>query len=164
MVQPVIQSTKHYNQFTPTTVASGTILNTSIVTAAHVADVTAASPILIPEGSIVKAVYIEMWITSDDAGQGSFQMVLEKIPAGATPPTFSIANSLTAYANKKNVLYVTRGLSSITTGTPIPVIRGWYKIPKGKQRFGLDDRLILSISAIANGMTFCGFFLYKSYQ
>ncbi len=161
MVRPTVNSVKHYNQFSPTTIVAGAISNLSIIDAVALVDVSDADEVR--EGAIIKAVYIEIWLTSDDAAQASFQAILEKIPAGATPPTFSIANSLTAYDNKKNIFYVTRGLGSTTTGTPIPVIRGWYKIPKGKQRFGLGDTLRLDLSAIANGLTFCGFFLFKEY-
>ncbi len=161
MVRPTVNSTKHYNQFSPTNIGAGAISNLSIIDAVALVDVNDADEVR--EGAIVKAVYIELWATSNDTSQGSFQCILEKIPAGATPPTFTTANSLTAYDNKKNIFYVTRGLTSVKLGTPIPLMRGWYKIPKGKQRFGLGDTLRLDFSAIAGTITFCGFFLFKEY-
>jgi len=43
-------------------------------------------------------------------------------------------------------------------------MRGWYKIPKTKQRFGLGDRLVLQIASQGtDALDFCGFATYKEY-
>ncbi len=161
VLAPIVTS-KHYNQFSPTTVATGTIANLNQIEAVAVQDVSTL--IEVEEGSIVKAIYAEFWITSDDATQSSFQLMIEKLPAGATDIIFAQANTLGGYVNKKNVFYVTRGLVPPSTGSPVAVVRGWFAIPKGKQRFGLGDKLEINISAIANGLTFCGFTTYKEYK
>ncbi len=165
-MKPVIKSTKHYNQFSPTTIAAGVLATFDISIAVAVPDISTA--IEVEEGALVKAIFIEVWLASDDTAQTSFQLMIEKIPTWKDTGdyvTFTIANSLGAYSNKKNVLYVTRGLAPASSfGNPVPVVRGWFKIPKGKQRMGLGDKLVMSISAIANGITWCGFMTYKEYK
>ncbi len=162
MVKPVIKTTKHYNQFSPTTIASGALSNFDILEAVRVQDISTV--IEVEEGAIIKAVYLEVWLTSDDTSQTSFQLVLQKLPSGVTPGVFAVMNTLGTYDNKKNVLYTTRGLAPANNfGNPVPIVRGWFKIPKGKQRMGLGDKMSLAISAIANGITWCGFMTYKEY-
>ncbi len=70
------------------------------------------------------------------------------------------------YANKKNILFTAQGLLTPTDGGQVPVVRGWYKIPKGKQRFGLTDQLFVSIrnnNATSIDINFCGLAIYKEY-
>ncbi len=117
------------------------------------------------EGSIVKAVYIEFWVKSNaDAGtETKFQYALEKVPTGNDSLTFTQLNNLQAYDNKKNILYYSQGvLGDLTTGS-IPVVRQWFKIPKGKQRFGLGDKLVMSLGATGSTINNCGFSTYKEY-
>ncbi len=75
--------------------------------------------------------------------------------------TFTNSATLDSYTNKKNLLYITQGVSPDANGNPVPVLRQWFKIPKGKQRFGLADALILNLSANVEDMTHCGVFIYK---
>ena len=114
------------------------------------------------EGATVKAAFVEMWLL-DSSNDGSFIVSLEKRPALATAMSFAQSNALGTYPNKKNVLYVTQGLSPNNgVGNPVPIIRQWFKIPKGKQRFGLNDKLVLNITNNGlNNLEFCGFFTYK---
>ncbi len=81
-------------------------------------------------------------------------------------PTAGQIAALHDYANKKNILFTAQGLVTPTDGGQVPVLRGWYKIPKGKQRFGLGDRLFLTIrnnNAAAIDINFCGLAIYKEY-
>jgi len=75
------------------------------------------------------------------------------------------ANSiaLDSYVNKKNILYTTMGLVGPNDEQPLPIIRQWFKIPKGKQRMGSNDTIKLNISAITNGLNYCGFSTNKEY-
>lgn len=75
--------------------------------------------------------------------------------------TFTNSATLDSYSNKKNVLYTTQGLTPDANGNPIPFVRQWFKIPKGKQRFGLTDSLVLNISANVEDVTHCGLMIYK---
>ncbi len=72
--------------------------------------------------------------------------------------------ALHAYDNKKNVLYHTQGLTNDADADAIPFIRQWFKIPKGKQRFGLDDTLLLAVHSQALDHVICGFMTYKEYK
>ncbi len=157
-----ISAIKHYVQFSLANVVGGAITKLAIVDATDLQDVTAASEVI--EGSIVKAVYIELWVTSDDVTQSSGIITLEKKMAQSPAMTAAQSALLMKYPNKKNVLYTTMGLYAPKTGAnPIPVIRQWFKIPKGKQRFGFDDQLNLNVHAQSDGVNLCGFATYKEY-
>jgi len=116
----------------------------------------------VSEGSICKAVFVEMWLL-DTSNDGSFIVSLEKLPNGLPAMLFGSSNALGNYSNKANLLYVTQGLSPNNgVGNPVPIIRQWFKIPKGKQRMALGDKLVLNITNNGlNDLEFCGFFTYK---
>ncbi len=146
------------------TISAGAAINIEIVQA--VGQTLVANTTDVVEGSLVKTCHVEMWLKSNaTAGTNcKFQAVLEKVPAGATPITFTQMNNLMVYPNKKNILYSTQGIMGDLTTQSIPMFRDWYPIPKGKQRFGLDDRLILSISATTGDIRRCGLFIYKEWK
>ncbi len=159
-MRPIIHSVKHYVQQTRSTVATVALVQIDIVdsvesTVANLVDE-------VPEGSTVKAVFVEMWL-QDSSSDGSFIVSLEKVPGGFAGQSFTNSNSLGTYLNKRNLLYVTQGLSANNAGmNPVPIIRQWFKIPKGKQRFGLGEKLKLNITNNGpNTLEFCGFFTYK---
>ncbi len=161
-MRAVIHSTKHYIQMTLTTVATGT-RNTTII-ASGVQSTVANLANEVEEGASVKAVFIELWAIGSVTNQ-FFTVTLDKTGAGASVITASQMTDLWSYPNKKNLLYVTQGLASNDgIAAPIPLMRGWYKIPKSKQRFGLGDALVLSImSRGSDDIIFCGFVTYKEY-
>ncbi len=158
-MRPVINTSKRYNQYTITTIALGSIGQEFVVKS--VAAPNAAVTSEVREGSKVSAVYIEMWIGSDDATVSSFNFSVEKIPGNGAFMTTAQASLLNTYPNKKNILYTAQGLIPPTNQSAIPVIRQWIKIPKSKQRMGLDDRIVLNMKAISNGINYCGFSLFK---
>jgi len=159
-VKPIIHSTKHYVQQSRSELA--TVTATAIDIILSVEGTTANLVDEVVEGSTVKAVFVEMWLL-DSSNDGSFIVSLEKRPSGLGGMTFTESNALGTYNNKKNLLYVTQGLSANNgVGNPVPIIRQWFKIPKGKQRFGLNDSLVLNITNNGlNNLEFCGFFTYK---
>ncbi len=164
-MRPPIHSVKHYVGQTITSVLSATMLNIEVINA--VIAPAAANANEVPEGSVIKAVYIEMW-TLNDAASGvaaSFNFTLERSTIDIPDMTLAEALNLTAYTNKKNVLYVTQGALAAAKdgGASIPMMRQWFKIPKGKQRFGLGDQLKLNLASLANNIDICGIFVYKAY-
>ncbi len=162
MVRPVIHSVKHYVQKSLATVLAS---NTENITLARANDnVDRSVAVEIDEGTNIKAVWIEMWARTQDTAPGTILMSLIKLPGIAPLPTFAQMVDLHNYQNKKNILYHTQGLSNDQDADAIPFIRQWFKIPKGKQRFGKDDILVLSISAQALDQTICGFSTYKEYS
>ncbi len=156
-MRPVINTEKHYLQVSLGTVASGAI--TAITLAQAVAAPTTLAQVR--EGAVISAIYIEMWITGDDAVQGTSIVTLEKLPGSATAMTTTESAALGAYDNKKNVFFTQMGLTPPNTQYPMASVKGWFKIPKGKQRFGLEDSLVLNIHGQSDGVTFCGFATYK---
>ncbi len=157
-MKPVINTQKHYVQVSLATVASGAMLNTQIMQA--VAAPAAADEVR--EGAIIEAVYIEMWIQTDDASLGSSIVTIDKVPGSAnTPMTAAESASLDTYDNKKNVFYTQMGLTPTNIQYPMASVKGWFKIPKSKRRFGLEDSLQLNVHAQSNGLSICGFMTYK---
>ncbi len=116
------------------------------------------------EGSTIKAVYIEMWIQSDAVTKGTATLTFEKKPAGVAVMTAAQSADLNDYVNKRNVFEIHMGLTPDLASNPVPFFKGWYKIPKGKQRMALGDRLMLNVNGITTGAVGCGFALYKEYQ
>ncbi len=159
-MRPVVITKKHYVQFSLGAVASGAITNLGVIDA--FADPAAATASAVREGAVIDAVYIEMWITSDDAAQGTAIVTIEKLP-GVNAGFMTAADSaaLNAYDNKKNVMFTFMGLIGPNVQPAAPSVRGWFKIPKGKRRFGLEDKLMINIHGQSNGVSFCGFATYK---
>ncbi len=157
-----IHSKKHYVQQSRSQTATVSRTSIDIAIAAQIQDVNAVDEVL--EGAIVKAVFIELWLL-DSSNDGSFIVNVAKFASGRGAMTFADSNALGTYDNKKNILYVTQGLSPNNgVGNPVPIIRQWIKIPRTKQRFGLGDALRITITNNGlNNLEFCGFFTYKEY-
>ncbi len=118
-------------------------------------------------GSVIKAVYIEMWIRGDDetAASSNVQVSFEKLEGSMTAMIFADGATLNAYDNKSNIFYVTQGLTSAgTANSGIPFLRGWFKVPKGFQRMSNGDRLVLNVIGLNHDLEICGLFIYKEYQ
>jgi len=161
-LRPIIQSKKHYVQLTLTTITTGAINHMQIIVATAPTLNNLANEI--EEGAIVKAVYLEMWGIGSVTNQ-FFTAVVVKLPGGQNPPAAADFAALNAYDNKKNILFTTQGLASNDgIAGPYPLFKGWIKIPKGKQRFGLGDQLRWSImSRGSDDIIVCGFATYKEY-
>ncbi len=155
-----IHSRKHYVQKTLTTVTAG--MADALQLAFAVNPTLANQPFEVAEGAVLKAVFVEMWARGQETSPGSVLITLVKTVDSQTP-TFADMVALDGYTNKKNVLYHTQGLTNINGADAIPFVRGWFKIPKSKQRFGLGDSLFLVTSAQALDTNICGFATYKEY-
>ncbi len=157
-MRPTVHTEKHYAQKSFFTVASGAITNVVICTAEE--DATAAAKIRI--GSKISALYVEMWLTSDDTAAGTSIVTLEKVEGGQTVlMAAGDSAALETYRNKKNIFHTQMGLLGPNTQYPLASIKGWFKIPKTKQRFGVGDRMVLNVHGQSNGVNGCGFFTYK---
>ncbi len=161
-MRPVIHSTKHYVQMSLTTVAAGALGTTVLVSAVPVLSKNLVSEV--EEGATVKAIYIELWAIGG-AGVATQITTLTKFPSGQTPFTTAEMAGLGTADNKKNILFTSQGIiGNDGIANPSMIMRGWYKIPKGKARFGLGDTLELQIFAqAAESIQFCGFAIYKEY-
>ncbi len=91
-------------------------------------------------------------------------MTFYKKPGDGSAMTFAEHVDLHNYTNKKNIFYHTQGLFNDNDADAIAFIRGWFKVPKGKQRMGLNDSMHLLITAQAPvDASICGFATYKEY-
>ncbi len=161
-MRPVIHSTKHYVQITRSSLATVSAVTEDIILAV---ESTVANLVdEVEEGAVVKAVYFELWL-QNEGNDASTVVIVVKSPIGNVGPTFANMNSLGTFNNKKNILFTHQGLTpNDAIQGPMNVLRGWIKIPKSKQRFGLGDRLHLVISnSGASTLQYCGFATYKEY-
>ncbi len=163
MVAP-INANKHYVQFSNANIASGALEALIAVDAVQAPATGNARDV--EEGSIVKALYLEIWCYGLGASGTDTQFFLdvEKIPSGATTMTFAQSSNLSAYPNKKNILYTTQGVIGGIDTNSVALLRNWILIPKGKQRMGLGDRVVVNVTTVGAPMQRCGFSTYKEYR
>ncbi len=162
-MRATINSTKHYVQFSPTTFVAAGGTNLVLAVGKEVQDIAAASTNEVRSGCSIKAIYVEFWLTSDDAAQSSIVWIMYKNPSSRAPATAAEILALHGYTNKHNVLNSGQGLVAPNTQYPTAAFKGWIKIPKGKQRIALDEELVVAFAGIANGGTVCGLSTYKEY-
>ncbi len=158
-MRPKVHTEKHIVQSSLFAVAAAAITRINIVKGLQAP--VAATATNVREGSTISAVYVEMWLTGDDAVASTCIATLEKSIAGGTAMTVAQSASLDSYPNKRNIFHTFQGLLPPNTQYPMAAVKGWFKIPKGKQRFGIDDRLVLNIHGQSDGVTGCGFFIFK---
>ncbi len=163
MVAP-INSIKHVINLENSALASGSVRAVQCVQAVAQTAVTNIADVV--EGSIVKAVYLELWYKSNAADGlfNKFQLVVEKVIGNQAPITFTQMNSIMTYPNKKNILHITQGVVGDKTTQSVPIIKGWVMIPKGKQRFGLDDEFFMTVSTTGDVAQTCGVVIFKEYK
>ncbi len=159
MVAP-INSIKHYVQKSSSAIASGAIL-TQVWVNAITKGAARATTADVEEGAIVKAVFIELWLSGVVDQQATW--ILCKRPAGVAAPTATEMSNLGTYKNKKNILLAGQGLTP-SGGNQIAMFKGWYAIPKGKQRFGLGDILSCTILSVGDAARICGLATFKEYE
>ncbi len=161
MVKPMVHSTKHIVNNSLFAISAGAITNIQPVVAVNVSDKNLATEV--EEGCSIKAIYVEQWLMANSATKGSGVVTVEKLPAGAPLMTAAQSAALDAYPNKKNILFTSQGLYPPNTQNPLPVLRHWIKIPKGKQRFGLGDKLLINMLNQTEGTVACGLSIFKEY-
>lgn len=151
-------------QHTQFTVASAAVTGHIDVNSRVLLSVNSADDVV--EGSVVKAVFVERWLLGAiAANHTSFVIICEKAAGGQPNITFTQMAALNAYPNKKNILWTSQGLLGDNQTNAVPIIRDWVRIPKGKQRFGLNDQFRISIAAIgADDLFGCGVTIFKSYE
>ncbi len=163
-MKTIIQSKKHILQISQSAITQGAVLITNVASAIEGAPTT---PTTISEGAIVKAVWVEMWLNNDSATLvGSFTAGFYKNPGDANPINATTAAALHDWSNKKNLFYTTQGLAPATDSALMLLYKGWIKIPKGKQRMGLGDKLqffVRNNNATAVDIDICGLFIFKEY-
>ncbi len=161
MVRAMVHSIKHYVQVSLSQVTTGSTNQETVVDAVESPSV----PKEVQEGSTIKAVYFEFWMIGTTSQQ-FFTAVIYKRPGGVNAITNAEMALLQDYQNKKNILYTTQGLASNDgIAGPYPLYKGWIKVPKGKQRFGLGDKLTLAIASRGDAtLDYCGFVTFKEYS
>ncbi len=158
-MKAVINSIKHYVHVPVNSIASGA--RGTIILADTVVAPAAANANEVREGSRIKAIYLEMWV-SNDGNDTTLNGMFGKLVNGNAVPTFTEFNNMGSFVGKNNIFEFHQGLGP-AQGNVIPMFRGWLKIPKGKQRMALGDQLFCGFSYTGNAGQFCGFTTYKEY-
>ncbi len=162
MVRPTVNSTKHYVQYSLATTTVGTVTSIELIDAKQLSAVSTGATD-VRTGSVIKAVFIELWLRGQDTSAGSFVCTIGKNSVNSTGPTAAEMANLMDYNEKNNLFFVSQGLINDSLTAATPVYRGWMKIPKGKQRFGLGESLNINILAQALDVNHCGMSTYKEY-
>ena len=162
MVRAMVHSRKHYAPMSLSTTVGEDITNRNIVIVTQ--SPALDDPTQVEPGTTIKAVHVEIWVLGSAQNIASFLVTLEKLESGADSMSFANSANLHQYNNKKNILYTTQGIVGENDANPVPLLRQWIAIPKGKQRFALGDKLVLNISNFSNDINFCGMFIFKSYN
>ncbi len=166
MVAP-INTVKHYVHRTNLVRATGVQLNQTLVDAVTVA-AEGANAFEVTEGSLVKAIHMDYWVLNGGATNTvtQFTAILEKAQQNQVGATAAELANLGAYDNKRNILWSFQGNlgAAIDGQASVPFIQGWFKIPKGKQRFALGDKLFLSLVSVGESIDICGLSTYKEYK
>ncbi len=145
------------------TTTSTNVRNIPIVTVVA-KGATRTNPQDVWEGAKIFQCYIELWLNGlGTTNPAKFQLCVVKLSAGQTAPDFADMNNLTAYAGKKNILFTTQGILGRGGNQSVPILREWYKIPKGKQRFGLGDSVIALLAVTSESIQSCGLVIFKEY-
>jgi len=161
-MRPIIHSTKHYIQKSLATVVGGAVDTTTLIHAVSVASKDIATEV--EEGATVKAIYLEMWARSGEAAVASSgQFIVYKSSGDMSGASAADMAALNGWDNKKNILYTTMGLINDNASIASPLFKGWIKIPRGKQRFGLNDKLFITFFPATIDWHVCGFATYKEY-
>ncbi len=157
-----IHSNKHYVHTPAAGVASGGVF-TVILTDAIAEGTTRTNARQVTEGALVKAMYVEYWVKADNPNftvSGAFL----KLPGGGTlAPTAANMAAMASYENKKNCFDFHQGLAPSGDQT-LALFRQWYMIPKGKQRQGLGDQIVVTFAFAGSAGDVCGFATYKEYN
>lgn len=158
-----IQSKKHYVQNSTGNIGAGAVENIDVVLAIEGG---MTNPNHVREGSAVKAIYFEYWlINGASTSQSGFVFAVYKSPGNGFAASAANMAALHDWTNKKNILFTSQGLWPKSDQNPVNVIRQWVKIPKGKQRMGLNDTIKVAIfNAGVDDLARCGFATYKSYS
>ncbi len=159
MVKATINSEKHIVQYPIDEIPAGTRIFVDLVAAEE--SPLAAQDVRV--GAQVKAVFVELWLVGADQSTGSTIVTIEKIGNGQNGIGFAAMADLNGYPNKKNIFFTSEGLLADGNGSPTPILRQWLPIPKGKQRFGLGDKLVMAISSQAANIDRCGMSIFKEY-
>ncbi len=160
-MRPIINSIKHYFHTPAAAITNGNVFTLDLVKALAKGAARAVATD-VEEGCIIKAVYLEYWISGVTLDKTSTWIVVKR-PGDLAAPTIGEMAGLGSYGNKKNILNSGQGIPP-TNGNVMNIYKGWIKIPKGKQRFGLDDALSICVAAVGTNVNFCGLTTYKEYE
>ncbi len=157
-LKTIIKRVKHYQNTPVTVITSGATGQVTLVDA--IAEgATRSNSFDVYEGSTIESIYVEFWISGITLDKTATWVIVKR-PANVAQPDFTDMANLGAYSNKKNIFNAGQGIPP-TNGNVMNIYKGWLKIPKGKQRFGLDDKLQLVVSAVGTNVNLCGLTTFK---
>jgi len=154
-----INSEKHIVQNSLATVVAGVV---STIILAKAVDIPGATNTDVRVGSIIKFLHVEEWVRSQEVSPGSFVWIIAKMESGISNPGAATMANLNDWSNKKNIFHTRMGLTNDANADAMPLGTD-IKIPKGKQRMGLNDQWVIVRFAQALDSNYCGKVIFKEY-
>ncbi len=160
-----INAVKHYVPATNSLTTSGSVRNQTVALAVP----NTALPVNagdVKEGSVIKAIFLEYWCGGAGAtgADTQFSLAFYKQQGGTNAMVAADLLNPGAYDNKKNIIFFSQGVIMGSDTQAVPLLRQWFKIPKGKQRMGLGDIWKVGMTPTGESINNCGFATYKEYQ
>ncbi len=142
----------------------GLIVNTQaeeILVDATDAPVAATNPQEIENTSSINAVFLNVQVAATStAALANVYMYVAKNPGNNL--TMPNANAVGKSDNRRHVLHQEMIMTEKnTTAIPRTLFKGVIKIPRGKQRFGVDDRLSIFLLSPGTTYDYCIQCIYK---
>ncbi len=138
-MRPVINTRKEIVDAVNLGVGAG--MTTTIVLATTVNDYTGVTG-TVEVGSVIKWVYLFCQILPT-AGTSNVDFYIAKLPAGVVTPTPGATGGT---PGRKYILHEEKGIPGNAADGAYPLtFKGVIKIPRGRQRMGEDDRIVLLV-------------------
>ncbi len=152
-----INSVKNILDATALTVSAGVITTVDLMT---VVNDYAGGAIEVPVGAVVRGVYLFFQIQPQTL-KVAIEAYVAKVPPGLTLP---VPGATGGDSGRRFILHEEKGIPGPSNnGSPPSTFRGYVKLPRGRQRVGESDRLVLRVSS-AGAYDMCAKAIYKWYS
>ncbi len=160
----VVHRIKHITD-TNATVSAATTLPTVLILGRD-APVLAATR-EVESGAKVHGIFLNVQIQGNQITSGAIPNIYMAVykSKGGNIPDINPA-STGANADKSNIIHQEMGMfqSDSVDGNPKTLFKGVIVIPKGLQRFGIDDELVITVRSTAVNFKVCIQCIYKEFR
>ncbi len=142
--------------------ALGTQLNSILIDAVDAPVLTGAAGVEV--ASTVRAIYlkVEVYATSAAALSNVYMTVMKNPSNALTAPA---PNAVGVSDVKKQIIHQEMVMiQQVAEGNPRTLFKGVIRIPRGYQRMGQDDTLLLSLLSPGVAIFFCVQCIYKEFR
>ncbi len=157
MYKRPVNSVKNILDGTFLGVAAGVITTADVITNVNT---YAGGAIEVPTGAVIRGIYLFVQI-QPQAVASQVDMYVGKFPPGSVLP---VPGATGGNVNRRFILHEEKGIpGAANNGSPPHTFRGYVKLPRGRQRIGETDRIVVRISS-ATAYDACVKSIYKWYS